>query len=96
MVVYFVNLEYTKVTTICYHNKFKDFPIALKGTYAIDKPTANLAEVEVQKSESNIIEFKKPIKDVDRNQKEEKVYDSLFTPELHKELLAQARKDYEQ
>lgn len=94
-----MNLEYTKVTTICYHNKFKDFPIALKGIYAIDKPTANLAEVEVQKSESNIIEFKKPIKDVDKNQKEEKekgIYDSLFTPELHKELLAQARKDYEQ
>lgn len=53
----------------------------------------------MQKSESNIIKFKKSIKDVHENQREEKekgIYDSLFTPELHKELLEQARKDHEQ
>lgn len=53
----------------------------------------------MQKNESNVIKFHKPNKNVNKNQREEKekcVYDSLFTPELHKELLAQARKDHGQ
>lgn len=54
--------------------------------------------MQKEKMKSNIIEFKKPINDARRVQQEYKedcLYDAIFTPELHKELLAQARKDYE-
>lgn len=53
----------------------------------------------MQKNESNIIRFQKKPKNIAKNQREEKeksIYDSLFTRELHKELLAQARKDHGQ
>lgn len=47
--------------------------------------------------ETNIIEFKKPLKSDKENQGKSKekssIYDSYFTPELHKQLLEQARKE---
>lgn len=47
--------------------------------------------------ETKIIEFKKPLKSdkshEEKGHKEPNIYDSYFTPELHKQLLERARKE---
>lgn len=46
--------------------------------------------------ESNIITFKKtqqPKNPKETQNKEDDIYDSIFTPELHKKLLEKARKE---
>jgi len=50
----------------------------------------------MKSEESNIIAFKKPQhpKNLKETQnKEEDIYDSIFTPEFHKQLLEKARKE---
>lgn len=46
-------------------------------------------------NETNIIEFKKPTKEPQRDQGKQvkTIYDSVFTPELHQQLLKEARKE---
>lgn len=46
-------------------------------------------------NETNIIEFKKPTKRTSKGSRKQvkTIYDSVFTPELHQQLLKEARKE---
>lgn len=90
-----MNVPYNTTTTK--NKKFNNFPIALKQTYAISQLSKFGRNPTMATDETNIIEFKKPLKSdkshEEKGHKESNIYDSYFTPELHKKLLEKARKE---